>query len=131
MKTLDAHGTFDQAIEKSNDDVRPIAETLRSMIEEVYPEVVEVPWPSQGVIGYGVRPKKMSEHFCYIGAYKAHINLGFYYGTDLIDPEHLLEGTGKKFRHIKIRSLENVDLESLKVLLRQAVDERQSALGLE
>jgi hypothetical protein len=34
------------------------------------PDVVEVPWPRQRVIGYGVGPKKMSEHFCYVAVHK-------------------------------------------------------------
>jgi hypothetical protein len=100
MKTVDTHGSFDEALSGSSSDVEEIARRLRDLIIEVYPEVVEVPWPKQKIIGYGVGPKKMSEHFCYIAAQRDYVNLGFYYGVDLPDPEDLLEGTGKKLRHI-------------------------------
>ena len=64
--------------------------------------VVEVPWPRQRVVGYGVGPKKMSEHFCYLAAHNDHVNLGFKYGAALPDPEGLLEGPGKLMRHVKV-----------------------------
>jgi hypothetical protein len=78
MKTVDTHGSFDEALSTSSSQVQEIADGLRKLIIEVYPDVVEVPWPKQKIIGYGVGPKKMSEHFYYIGAFKEHVNLGFF-----------------------------------------------------
>ncbi|MBO3697734.1 DUF1801 domain-containing protein [Roseivirga sp. E12] len=40
--------------------------------------------------------------FAYINVYKAHINLGFFYGAELPDEQGLLEGNGKRMRHIKL-----------------------------
>jgi len=88
-----------------------------------------VPWPRLQVIGYGVGPKKSTEHFCYIGLYGEHINLGFNYGIDLPDPDKLLEGAGKKFRHVKIRNIEDVKRSTLRKLLQDAVKEREEALN--
>ena len=131
MKTVDTHGTFEEALSGSNSQVREIADRLRALIIDVYPEVVEVPWPKQKIIGYGVGPKKMSEHFCYIGAYRAHVNLGFYYGADLPDPQGLLEGTGKKLRHIKVKNSEEVGEPALRDILQGSLEERKEALGME
>ena len=111
--------------------MQKIARTLRELIEDVYPDGVEVPWPSQQVTGYGFGPKKMSEHYCYIGAYPNHVNLGFYYGADLADPAGLLEGTGKKFRHIKVHEVGELARPELRDLIESAVAERQAALGLQ
>jgi len=36
---------------------------------------------------------------------KSHVNLGFYHGASLNDPAGLLEGTGKKLRHVKVRNM--------------------------
>jgi len=130
METVDTHGTFEQALSGSSEQVREIAERLRALIIEVYPGVAEVPWPKQKIIGYGVGPKKMSEHFCYIGAFSAHVNLGFYYGADLPDPQGLLEGTGKKLRHIKVRNSEELDQPALRDILQASLDERKEALEL-
>ncbi len=131
MKTVDTHGSFDQALSGSSSLVKEIARRLRDLIIEVYPEVVEVPWPKQRIIGYGVGPKKMSENFCYIAAQREYVNLGFYYGTDLPDPQGLLEGTGKKLRHIKVREVEEVAQAALRHLVQSSLEEREKALGLE
>jgi hypothetical protein len=131
MKIVDTHGSFEQALSGSSEQVQEIAERLRDLIVEVYSDVVEVPWPKQKIIGYGVGPKKMSEHFCYIGAFREHVNLGFYYGAHLPDPEGLLEGTGKNLRHIKVRGVEEVGRPALQYLFRLSLEERKKGLGME
>jgi len=131
MKTVNTHGSFDDALSGSSDQVKEIARRLRKLIIDFYPEVVEVPWPKQKIIGYGVGPKKMSEHFCYIGAHREHVNLGFYYGAELSDPEGLLEGTGKKLRHIKVREVEEVAQPALRHLVQSSLEEREKGLGME
>jgi hypothetical protein len=131
MKTVDTHGTFAEALSGSSETVKEIAENLRTLIIKVYPDVVEVPWPKQKIIGFGVGPKKMSEHFCYIGAFKEHVNLGFYYGAHLPDPEGLLEGTGQDMRHIKVRSIKEVGQPALRDLLLASLEERFEALEIE
>ena len=130
MKTVDTHGSFDEAIAESSALVQEIARRLRQLIVDVYPDVVEVPWPKQRIIGYGVGPKKMTEHFCYIAAYKKHVNLGFYRGAALPDPEGLMEGTGKELRHVKVRSVDEAERPSLKQLVQLSLEERQRALGM-
>ncbi len=131
MRSVETHGSFEAAISDSSAKVQAIARRLRQTIIAAYPDVVEVPWPKQRIIGYGVGPKKMSEHFCYIGAQKDYVNLGFYYGADLPDPEDLLEGTGKKLRHIKLRDVEAANRTSVQYLIRLALEERKESLGLD
>ena len=97
---------------------------MRDLIAGVYPGVYEVPWPKQRVAGYGVGPKKMSEHFCYISAAKDHVNLGFNYGAELDDPEGLLGGTGKLLRHTRLTSPVDVKRPALRALLVQASTHR-------
>ena len=41
--------------------------------------------------------------FGYVNAFRAHANVGFYNGADLPDPADLLEGSGKRMRHVKLR----------------------------
>jgi hypothetical protein len=130
MKTVDTHGTFDEALSGSSSQVEAIARQLRASIIEIYPDVVEVPWPNQKIIGYGVGPKKMSEHFCYIAAQREYVNLGFYYGAVLPDPEGLLEGTGKNLRHIKVREVVEVAQPAIRKMIEVSLDERQQMLGL-
>ena len=40
--------------------------------------------------------------FGYVAAFNAHANVGFYFGAELPDPAGLLEGAGKRMRHVKL-----------------------------
>lgn len=42
--------------------------------------------------------------FGYTNAFTHHVNVGFFRGAELEDPDKILEGTGKIMRHVKIRS---------------------------
>jgi hypothetical protein len=53
---------------------------------------------------------------------KTHVTLGFFHGVDLTDPNHLLIGTGKVHRHVKIRSLDQLNSQEFIQLVKTAVD---------
>jgi len=58
--------------------------------------------------------------FAYVCVWAAHINVGFFHGAFLKDPAGLLEGTGKRMRHVKLRPGSDVDSAALKKLIRDA-----------
>lgn len=113
-------GRFEELVEGHAEGVVEVMRAARALVGAVLPGVTEVVWPRQGNAGYGVGPKKMSEHFCYIAGNKAHVNLGFFYGADLEDPAGLLEGSGKSLRHVKLRSLADVERPELRALVEAA-----------
>ena len=41
--------------------------------------------------------------FGYVNVFTSHVNVGFFQGAALADPAHLLQGTGKFMRHVKLR----------------------------
>jgi len=112
--------SFEKILLEASTEMQVLAKHTSALIKKIMPDVFEVPWPKQKNVGYGVGPKKMSEHFCYIGVFKNHINLGFNYGAELPDPENLLEGTGALFRHIKITKQEQLEQAALYQLLEAA-----------
>lgn len=120
INTIDDQGTFEDVIADSSDEMQAIAHALRDLLADVMPGITEVPWGHQKTVGYGVGPKKMSEHFCYIAPATKHVNLGFFYGAELPDPEGLLEGTDKLLRHIKVRSVDEVDNPAVRKLVEAA-----------
>jgi len=127
MKSINESGTFKEAIAKSSPELQKLAAAVRKLVEDVHPGVFEVPWPRLRVVGYGIGPKKSTEHFCYIGIYSTHVNLGFNHGPNLEDPHKLLEGAGKSFRHVKIEKLSDLKRPGLRQLLRSAASERKRA----
>jgi hypothetical protein len=58
--------------------------------------------------------------FAYVGAYRAHVNVGFFRGAALEDPAGLLEGTGKYMRHVKLRPGRDIDAAALRRLVESA-----------
>ncbi len=110
IKHVDGYGegTFEEVISQFEKLIAEISKKLRDLIAKNYPGVIEVVWKQQKIIGYGIGPKKMSEHFTYIAPFKKHVNLGFYYGSELTDPQKLLGGTGKKLRHVKIFNISDI-----------------------
>jgi hypothetical protein len=41
--------------------------------------------------------------FGYVNVFTSHVNVGFFQGAALPDPAHLLQGSGKFMRHVKLR----------------------------
>jgi hypothetical protein len=129
MADSDTHGTFDEVLRSFTHDIQEIASALRNLISSIDADFVEVAWPRQKMSSYGIGPKKMSEHYAYIAPYKEYVNLGFYHGAVLKDPDRLLEGAGQKLRHVKVRSLAEVDTKELARLLRAALLDRKKAVA--
>jgi hypothetical protein len=58
--------------------------------------------------------------FGYVGVYRAHTNVGFFYGAELDDPAGLLEGTGKRGRHVKLRPGVEINVSAVAALIDAA-----------
>ncbi len=67
--------------------------------------------------------------FGYVNAFRAHVNVGFFHGAALDDPAGLLEGTGKRMRHVKLRWAQPVNAAALGVLIAAAYRDIQLRLG--
>ena len=79
------------------DDLRPLAETWFVLMRQRGADVREL-------MHDGCPTACVDDAaFGYVNAFKDHVNVGFFFGAMLIDPAHLLEGTGKRGRHVKLR----------------------------
>jgi hypothetical protein len=58
--------------------------------------------------------------FGYVNAFTAHVNVGFFQGASLEDPAGLLEGAGKRMRHVKLHWGRPVDEAALAELISVA-----------
>lgn len=58
--------------------------------------------------------------FGYVDAFGVHVNVGFFYGAALDDPAGLLEGTGKRMRHVKLKWGQRMDADALGELITAA-----------
>jgi hypothetical protein len=69
--------------------------------------------------------------FAYVNAFKAHVNVGFFRGAEIADPDGVLEGTGKFMRHVKLRPERDVDARALRTLIATAYADTKARLKAE
>ena len=69
--------------------------------------------------------------FAYVSAYTKHVNVGFFMGAFLPDPLGLLEGTGKRMRHVKLHPGIEVDADGLTELIRAAYRDARDFVAAE
>jgi len=69
--------------------------------------------------------------FAYVDVFKAHVNLGFFHGVELPDPDGLLLGTGKFMRHVKLSPKFSVDEDALLKLVRVSYEDIRQRLEVE
>ena len=101
-------------------EVQALCIKARQIILDTEPAMLEMVDPSSNIIAYGYSPK-YADLVCAIAPYKTYINLMFSKGTELPDPDHLLIGTGKKARHIKIQQTADLEVPGVRVLLEKAI----------
>ena len=123
------YGTFEDLVARLDPKIERICRSLRDLILRLDPDAVEVVRLGDNAASFGLGPKKMSEAYAYIMPKAGYVNLGFYNGAALADPAGLIEGTGKRLRHVKVYSSEQVARPSLRQLIETATAERRQALG--
>lgn len=69
--------------------------------------------------------------FGYVNVFKAHVNVGFYGGAGLDDPARLLQGEGRRMRHVKLRPGEGVDRAALGELIEAAYRDVRARMAVE
>jgi hypothetical protein len=99
--------------------VQPWFEALRALGPDVR-ELLHDGWPTACV---------EDAAFAYVSAFSAHANIGFYFGAELDDPSRLLEGAGKRMRHVKLRWGEDANAEAIRALIEAAYCDIKLRLG--
>ena len=89
--------------------------TIREIIFNHYPKIEEN--IMYGGILFSINKEQISGLF----VYKNHVSLEFGKGYLMSDPDGILEGGGKFRRHLKIKSVEEIELKSVDLFVKQAV----------
>jgi hypothetical protein len=97
-----------------NPELRKVARALRNFVKGIVPGVKETE------NAWGIPTFEASNPFCFYMAGKNHVTLGFHFGTSLKDPELMLEGTGKNIRHVKLRTMADLEQKGLPRLVLAA-----------
>jgi hypothetical protein len=110
-------------LEKQLPGTRELVQALRPVVMGAIPGLTEKVHMGWEVIHYAAGPS-MRDMVVAIGPHKAYVNLEFGDGVDLPDPARRLEGTGKRMRHVKIRTVEGARHPDVRALLEAAARKR-------
>lgn len=101
-------------------EIQDLMLKTRTLILEIMPDAIERVTPYKS-LAFGTGVRMMKDDIFYIAPFKTRINLGFMRGSELPDPNSLLEGTGKLLRHVKINKVEDLEKPGLRKLMIEAV----------
>jgi hypothetical protein len=69
--------------------------------------------------------------FGYVNTFTSHVNVGFFNGAALKDPARLLQGSGKRMRHVKLKPGLEIDSAALSDLIHDACRDIQMRVQLD
>lgn len=93
---------------------RPVVALLRKLMRDHAPAAREQ-------IAYGIPMWKAKGWVAFLSPTKRDVTFGFAYGGEFTDRYGLLRGAGKKSKHVKLRSVDDVNVTALRSYLRQAM----------
>ncbi len=99
------------------EEIRNISTELRNLARKVMHGAHEFLY--YDAINYSTSDSPIGR-ICYISPMEKYVTLGFLFGARLDDKHHLLEGSGKRARHIKIRTLDEAGNPAIKDLVKAA-----------
>jgi hypothetical protein len=117
---------FDRFLAASTPEVAAIARALRQAVLDAMPTAVEWFDPGNGLLAFGTSRTMRGLMFAII-PHKAHVNLQLVDGVDLPNPDGRVEGTGKRARHVKVRSVADTGTPWLIAAISAQLDHRSPA----
>ena len=99
------------------EEIRRITVELRNTARKAMPKAHEFLY--YDAINYSTNDSPLGR-ICFISPMEKYVSFGFLFGARLDDQHHMLEGSGKRARHVKIRTLEETKNPVLKDLIKAA-----------
>lgn len=108
-----------------SDDIKGIVFWLRDFVWDLYPEANELIYDNYNALAFGWSPTDRVGHtFCSIavGRTSKNIHFGFYWGSEISDPDKILIGEGNQYRYILVTGKNKFPKSYIKKLIREAYD---------
>lgn len=106
---------FDPAIAK-------LTRACRTVLRKRYPSAIELVYDNYNALAIGYSPtERTSDCIFSLAVYARGVNLYFMYGRSLVDPDHLLLGSGRQGAFIRLESADTLDQPQIKRLIESAV----------
>ncbi len=120
------HPTLLEFLKPYDTRISKLALGLRELVLAEAPAASEIVYRGYCVsIGFTFSGR-LKESFCYVAAYREHVNLGLNRGAALYDPGKILKGDGKIMRHIGLNTMDDLGNPSLRHFIRLAIEDSEA-----
>ena len=106
-----------------DDKEKKLALWLREFVWDLYPNTNELIYDNYNALAIGWSPTDRVGHtFCSIaiGRTSKNVHFGFYWGSEIPDPNKLLIGNGKQYRYILVKDKKEFPQTYIKKLIKDA-----------
>lgn len=96
---------------------------LRNFVWDMYPQANELIYDNYNALAFGWSPTdKVGHTFCSIavGRTSKNVHFGFYWGSELSDPEKILIGEGNQYRYVLVKDQKGFPKAYIKKLVKEA-----------
>ena len=104
-------------------DVQETALEIRDFVWTHYPQTNELIYDNYNAVAFGWSPTdKVGHTFCSIavGRSSYNVHFGFYWGSEISDPDKILLGQGNQYRYILVKSKNDFPKAYIKKLVKEA-----------
>ncbi|WP_184544268.1 DUF1801 domain-containing protein [Mucilaginibacter sp. FT3.2] len=105
-------------------EVREKALWLREFVWDRYPQANELIYDNYNALAFGWSvTEKLGQTFCSVAVYRStnqNLHFGFYWGSEIADPQKLLLGNGSQYRYILVNDLDDFPKDYIIALIEQA-----------
>src|SRR5215813_10998085 len=110
-------------LESFDEEITTLVMWLREFVWDLYPKTNELIYDNYNALAFGWSPTdKVGHTFCSIavGRTSKNIHFGFYWGSELSDPEKILIGEGNQYRYILVNDKDSFPKAQIKKLVKEA-----------
>jgi hypothetical protein len=104
-------------------DITELVMWLRELVWDKYPQANELIYDNYNALAFGWSPTdKVGHTFCSVavGRSSKNVHFGFYWGSELTDPDKILLGQGNQYRYILVTDKLNFPETYINQLIKEA-----------
>jgi hypothetical protein len=102
-------------------NIREVALWLREFVWDLYPNCNELIYDNYNALAFGWSPTDRLGHtFCSVAVMSKYVHFGFYWGSEISDPEKKLLGKGNQYRYVKVENKNDFPKTYIRKLLKEA-----------
>ena len=105
------------------DEVRELALWLREFVWDLYPNTNELIYDNYNALAFGWSPTDRVGHTfssIAVGRTTYNVHFGFYWGSEIADPDKILLGQGNQYRYILVKNKNDFSKTYIKKLVKEA-----------